>query len=135
MKIVSEDFFQNVLAWCYKASKCHVKIWLAFHWFLFQKGEKGDPGIRGINGQKGETGIQGLVGPPGVRGQPGDRGPPGPPGSDGKPVCMGPHTCHFEYLRTPNMHALRFYNSSLFNLGTRIFRRIYSTGVFRCTEK
>uniref|UniRef100_A0A8B9FNF1 Collagen alpha-1(XXI) chain n=1 Tax=Amazona collaria TaxID=241587 RepID=A0A8B9FNF1_9PSIT len=54
------------------------------------KGEKGDPGIRGINGQKGESGLPGLVGPPGTRGQPGDRGPPGPPGSDGKPVCTGP---------------------------------------------
>ncbi|NWU64641.1 COLA1 protein, partial [Pterocles burchelli] len=63
-----------------------VKIQLAFCWFPFQKGEKGDPGIQGINGQKGEPGIQGLVGPPGLRGQPGDRGPPGPPGSDGKPA-------------------------------------------------
>ncbi|NWZ44820.1 COLA1 protein, partial [Brachypodius atriceps] len=50
------------------------------------KGEKGDPGIRGISGQKGESGVQGLIGPPGLRGQPGDRGPPGPPGLDGKPA-------------------------------------------------
>lgn len=84
----------------------HVKIRFACHWFLFQKGEKGDPGIRGINGQKGESGIQGLVGPPGVRGQPGDRGPPGPPGSDGKPVCMGPHTGHFGCFKTPNKCGL-----------------------------
>uniref|UniRef100_A0A8C0C4F9 Collagen alpha-1(XXI) chain n=1 Tax=Buteo japonicus TaxID=224669 RepID=A0A8C0C4F9_9AVES len=67
-------------------SKLSVKMQLAFHWFSFQKGEKGDPGIRGTNGQKGESGIQGLVGPPGLRGQPGDRGPPGLPGSDGKPA-------------------------------------------------
>uniref|UniRef100_A0A8C0FZJ3 Collagen alpha-1(XXI) chain n=1 Tax=Bubo bubo TaxID=30461 RepID=A0A8C0FZJ3_BUBBB len=82
----------NMFAWCYLASKWSVKIQLAFCGFSFQKGEKGDPGIRGINGQKGESGIQGLVGPPGLRGQPGDRGPPGPPGSDGKPVCIGPQT-------------------------------------------
>ena len=125
-----------MFAWCYLASKWSVKIWLGFHLFSFQKGEKGDPGIRGINGQKGESGVQGLVGPPGLRGQPGDRGPPGPPGSDGKPVCIGPQTCRSGYLKNPKpMHARCFFNHSLFNSGTRIFGRIYSTGVFRCTEK
>lgn len=90
-----------MFAWCYLVSKLSVKMQLAFCWFSFQKGEKGDPGIRGTNGQKGESGIQGLVGPPGLRGQPGDRGPPGLPGSDGKPVCIGPQTRHFGYLKNP----------------------------------
>uniref|UniRef100_A0A2K6TJK5 Collagen alpha-1(XXI) chain n=1 Tax=Saimiri boliviensis boliviensis TaxID=39432 RepID=A0A2K6TJK5_SAIBB len=50
-----------------------------------QRGEKGEPGIRGDIGPKGESGVDGLMGPGGPKGQPGDPGPQGPPGLDGKP--------------------------------------------------
>jgi hypothetical protein len=45
--------------------------------YTFGKGEKGDPGPRGIQGQRG---IQGLRGP---QGEPGQQGIQGPPGQNG----------------------------------------------------
>uniref|UniRef100_I3N5Q3 Collagen alpha-1(XXI) chain n=1 Tax=Ictidomys tridecemlineatus TaxID=43179 RepID=I3N5Q3_ICTTR len=50
-----------------------------------QRGEKGEPGIRGAIGPKGESGVDGLMGPVGPKGQRGEAGPQGPPGLDGKP--------------------------------------------------
>ncbi|ELW65573.1 Collagen alpha-1(XXI) chain [Tupaia chinensis] len=50
-----------------------------------QRGEKGDPGVRGAIGPKGEPGLDGLMGPMGPQGQPGKAGAQGPPGLDGKP--------------------------------------------------
>lgn len=54
--------------------------------FWFQRGDKGEPGVRGAIGPKGESGLDGLMGPAGPQGQPGETGPQGPPGLDGKPV-------------------------------------------------
>jgi hypothetical protein len=41
------------------------------------KGDKGDPGIAGIQGPKGDKGDPGVAGIPGPKGDNGDNGDPG----------------------------------------------------------
>lgn len=57
------------------------------------KGDRGPPGIKGLDGERGLEGPQGLrgdPGPDGFKGPDGDRGPQGPPGPRGDDGRQGP---------------------------------------------